>query len=111
MQRPGSIAEPHGVVFVFDCVAPRFPVLGYQRLPYMTLATGCGIAGAAMVAFSPIPQTDVKVVVAGLFLMGVAVSWNDLLTEARYPSGRGSGAGWRIEAILVRFFSLCSLQL
>jgi len=78
------IGIPWGLKPMVGMMSDRLPVLGYRKLPYMFMVTVAGIGGCCMVGFMPAPDTPVKVIVAGMFLIAFSVAMNDLLCEAKY---------------------------
>jgi len=65
-------------------LSDAFPIMGYQKIPYLLVATVIGVAGLLTITMSGFVNMPVQMLVLGLFCIIMMVSSADLLTEAKY---------------------------
>ncbi|CAK0865948.1 unnamed protein product [Prorocentrum cordatum] len=80
----GIISLPWAMKPIIGLVSDCFPIRGYNKAPYILLATMLGIVGCAALAKIPAERLSVNAVVFCLFCMQLQFSSCDLLTEAKY---------------------------
>jgi len=80
----GITGLPWAMKPIIGLVSDCFPIRGYNKAPYILLATMLGIAGCAVLAKMPHERLSINFVVLCLFCMQLQFSSCDLLTEAKY---------------------------
>jgi hypothetical protein len=78
------IMLPWGMKPICGLFSDYFPIFGYRKNPHMFVATCFGIAGLGYLSFAPVPDAPLRTIVIAFFLVILAVSLTDLLTEAKY---------------------------
>ncbi|OLP91644.1 putative folate-biopterin transporter 2 [Symbiodinium microadriaticum] len=75
------IFSPYILKPMLGLTSDLFPINGYNKAPYLLLATGAGVASAFVVGLAEMP---LRMFVLCLFLVELMVCTDDLLTEAIY---------------------------
>jgi MFS family permease len=75
---------PFAMKPLIGMLSDAFPILGYQKNPYILLTTMVGLAGLTTIAASGMVTMNVRYLVIGLFCIMMMVSSADVLTEAKY---------------------------
>lgn len=75
---------PFAMKPLIGMLSDAFPILGYQKNPYILLTTMVGLCGLATIAASGFVSMDVRFLVLGLFCIMMMISSADVLTEAKY---------------------------
>lgn len=85
MQVYTSIAFlPFAMKPLIGMLSDAYPILGYQKIPYICLTTVVGIAGLGVIAASGMVSMSTRTLVVALFCIIMMVSAADVLTEAKY---------------------------
>jgi hypothetical protein len=69
---------------LFGYISDGLPILGYQKAPYMILASLAAVVAHVAIGFSPAGSLPIKVIVLCLLMACMQISVVDLLTEAKY---------------------------
>jgi len=90
----GVVALPWAMKPVFGLMSDAFPILGYNKGPYITFFAVLGALGCTIVGAVPQSYLTVQVVVACMFLIFLEISSCDLLTEAKYAEKIQASPQW-----------------
>lgn len=85
MQIFGSVTSlPWAMKPVIGLMSDAFPIMGYNKAPYVLAAAVMGCSACAAIALSPQSGMSITQLVSALFLVQLMLSTCDLLTEAKY---------------------------
>jgi hypothetical protein len=77
-----SIADlPWSLKPLIAILSDMFPIFGFKKIPYVTIATGFGISGLCVTSFLSPTSTPVQAPVIGLFLANFCWMTADILIE------------------------------